>query len=404
MWSQRRLPDRLASTAFARRLDTLVDEAGAGLLDLTFSNPSRGFSSHRRTMSRKLQQAAGQLPDTPYEPVSRGLPVARRAVAGYLRDRGASINDEEIVLTASTSEAYSWLARVCADPGDAILVPTPSYPLFEHLLRLEAVEILPYEIRYEGGWRVDIGTLRRTVERRRDLAALFTVRPNNPTGHLGTPEDWRRLHELAAAYQLPLVIDEVFLDFDVEYGTRAKSALAGPYGRTPDDEALIFALGGLSKAAGLPGAKLGWIAVQGPSGQAREALERLSFVADTYLSASTVTQLATPAILDDLDNYHRLTRARLSNNLEVLDALLENEPALSRYRVQAGWYAIVRAPGFLDEAEFVLDLVDEADVLVQPGFFYDLEPSGHLVVSLLTAPSDFEEGCERMLDALSEKL
>lgn len=403
MWSTRRLPDRLDSTAFARDLDARVETA-AELLDLTFSNPSHDFPSHRRRVRRHIEEAAGQLTDTPYEPVSRGLPAARRALADYLRNRGAALDYSNVILTASTSEAYSWLARVFADPGDAILVPTPSYPLFEHLLRLEAVEIVPYDVRYEGRWRVDIGALRRTLESRDDLAALFTVRPNNPTGHLGTAEEWNHLRELAADYQLPIVVDEVFIDFDVEFGDRADTALAGPENETPDDGALTVALGGLSKAAGLPGAKLGWIAVQGPSDLVGKTLDRLTFLADTYLSASTVTQLATPAILDDLDGYHRRARARLSENLERLDALLANVPALSRYRVEAGWYAIVRVPGFLDEAEFVLDLVEEEAVLVQPGFFYDLEPNGHLVMSLLTAPSEFEEGCARAIDALSKKL
>ncbi len=404
MWSTRRFPERLSPTSFARRLERAVEEAGTGLLDLTFSNPSDSFEEHRRKMSRHLREAAGELADRPYEPIAAGLPAARRAVAEYLSERGASIPASHIVLTASTSEAYGWLAKLLADPGDTILVPTPSYPLFEHLLDLEAVESLAYPLRFEGRWRADLGELRRLLDSVHAPAAIFAVRPNNPTGHLGPHEEWPNLRRLAAEHDLPLVVDEVFVDFDVEHGERIDSVLGTQTDLSDANRPLTFALGGLSKTAGLPGAKLGWIAVDGPAARLEQSLEHLEFVADTYLSASTPTQLATPAILANLDDYHHDARRRLSRNLATLDETLADLPALSRYPVEAGWYAIVRTPGYIDEAEFVIELVDESSVLVQPGFFYDLQPDGHLVVSLLTAPEVFEQGIDRAIRTLDRRL
>lgn len=402
MWSNRRLPDRLEPTPFAERLEQLQNEAGTEWLDLTFSNPSRDFEDHRRDMSRHLERAAGRLTEVPYTPDPRGLVAAREAVADYYAERGAEVPPCQLVLSASTSEAYTWLAKILADPDEAILVPAPSYPLFEHLLALEAVEVVPYRFAYDGAWHLDAGHLRRQLQTVESPAGLFAVSPNNPTGHVLSDGDLERLEELGRSHEVPLVVDEVFVDFGVEAEAPPRSVLA----RNRDEEAapLRFVLGGLSKAAGLPGAKLGWVAVDGPEKRVATAVERLAFVADTFLSASTVTQLAAPDILDGLGGYQREVRERLAANLETLDAALAEVGALSRYPVEAGWYGIVRMPSFVDEAAFVVELLEEREVLVQPGFFYDLEPAGHVVVSLLTEGGVFGEGVERLVEALGARV
>ncbi|MFB6352150.1 MAG: pyridoxal phosphate-dependent aminotransferase [Bradymonadaceae bacterium] len=399
MWSYRRFPEQLEPTAFAERLDALRTETGSDVLDLTFSNPSRDFRDHRRDMSRHLEAAAGELSDVPYEPDPHGLSSARQAVTDYYRTRGASVPPSRLSLSASTSEAYTWLAKILADADDQIVIPAPSYPLFDHLLSLEAVETIPYRFDYDGAWHLDAGHLRRRLQEAHRPAAIFAVSPN---GHVLSDADLARLEKLARAFEVPLVVDEVFLDFGLETADPPRSVLARD--RAADDPPLTFVLGGLSKAAGLPGAKLGWIAVDGPDEAVDTAVSRLAFVADTFLSASTVTQLAAPDILGSLEPYQRQVRERLATNLEVLDDVLEREGALSRYPVEAGWYAIVRAPSFVDEASFALGLLDEHNVLVQPGFFYDLEPDGHLVVSLLTAPDAFADGVDRLVEALGRRV
>jgi len=424
MWSNHRLPSRLEPTPFADRLERLEREAGAELLDLTFSNPSRGFEEHRRKMSEHLREAAERLTEVPYSPDPQGLEGAREAVVGYYADRGAEIGVEQLCLAASTSEAYSWLAKILADPGDQILIPSPSYPLFEHLLSLEVVETVPYRFRREGKWHLDTGDLRRQLGEADRPAAIFAVSPNNPTGHVLSDGDLGRLEKLARDHEVPLVVDEVFLDFGVEGAPPgsvlardrdgatlenrdgAKSATLENRGgaKSATEQPLTFVLGGLSKAAGVPGAKLGWVAVDGPGEQVETARERLAFVGDTFLSASTVTQLAVPDILTSIEPFHREVRERLATNLEALDEALEAVGAASRHPVEAGWYAIVRMPSFIDEADLVVALLEEHQTLVQPGFFYDLEPDGHLVVSLLCDEAAFEEGVERLMELVAERL
>ena len=401
MWSNCRLPERLEATPFAERLEMLGKRAGAEMLDLTFSNPTRAFEAHRRRMSEHLEGAAGELREVPYAPDPQGLEGAREGVADYYAAHGAEIAPSELVLSASTSEGYAWLAKILADPGDRILVPAPSYPLFEHLLSLEGVEAVPYRFRYDGAWHLDTGDLRRQLEAGDRVAAIFAVSPNNPTGHLLADGELEALDRLAEEHDAAVVVDEVFLDFPVE----AEGVPGSVLGRGGSEAgALWFVLSGLSKTAGLPGAKLGWIAVEGPDALREAALARLAFVGDTFLSASTVTQLAAPAILEEIAGYQQQVRRRLATNLSALDEALTGVAALSRYPVEAGWYGIVRMPSYVDEAEFVVELLEEYEVLVQPGFFYELEPEGHVVVSLLTDPDAFAEGCGRLVQALSERV
>ena len=399
MWSKTRLPDRLQPTDFSENLEALRERAGSQLYDLTLSNPTVDFPAHRRRMARCLERAADRLADQPYRPVAQGLTEARRAVCAYYDERGEKLGPEDLVLTASTSEAYTWLAKCFADPGAEILVPTPSYPLFEHLLRVESLQTRSYRFEYDGAWHLDVGDLRRRLEACERPAAIFCVSPNNPTGHTLTAREFDRLARLSRRYELPLVVDEVFLDYPL--GGEAPGSALG-FAETSPAPPLTFVLSGLSKVAGLPGAKLGWLAVKGREELRQRAIERLSFIADTFLSVSSLTQLATAEILASVDRFHSRVCERTAENLAQLDDLLDSLPACTRYPSQAGWYAVVRIPSFIDEASFVTDLLDRRHVGLQPGFFYDLRPDSHLVVSLLPSPDRFAEGAARLVDALRE--
>lgn len=402
-WSTQRLPEELQTTEFARQIDRLRRELGGGLIDMTESNPTRGFPAHRRRLAEHLKAAAARLGETAYEPTPKGLLMAREAVADYYGSRGRSVPPRQICLTASTSEAYGWLGKLLADPGGEVLVPTPSYPLFDHLFRAECLEAVPYRYRYDGAWHLDVGHLREGIESCERPAAIVSVSPNNPTGHRLESGEFEALAELSRWHDLPLIVDEVFLD----YGHRSEDAASvlGEVERASlPERPLTFVLSGLSKVAAAPGAKLAWIAVDGPPRLRGEALERLEFLADSYLSVSTVTQLATPDILGAIPPFQRGLRRRLASNLESLDSALEAVPSCERYPVDAGWYAVVRMPSFIDEERFVLELLEEPGVAVEPGFFYDLEPAGHLVVSLLTAPEAFGEGAVRLCETLARRI
>jgi aspartate/methionine/tyrosine aminotransferase len=395
IWSHTRLPDRLTSTDFARRLASLCDELGDELLDVTVGDPTSSCPEARARARSHLASSVDETFERSYQPHPRGMREARRAIVDYYEARGIDVPIDRIVLTASTSEAYTWLGKMLCEPGERLAVPEPSYPLFEHLLTLECIEPLDYRFAYDGLWHLDGRALER-LETAPDLRGVIAVSPNNPTGHALDAETFERLADLAVARDIPLIVDEVFADYPVD-ATRLPRALEHVRRRDPDQRPLVFVLSGLSKVAGLPGAKMSWIAVEGPPDRREEALERLEFVGDAFLSVSTVTQLAAPGIVGDLEAIQSELRERLEANREVVRGRAEGSVGTA-YPVEGGWYQVLRWPGFVDEAEFVLELLDERGVLVQPGFFYDFDVGTHTVVSLLTPCDPFERG----MDALFE--
>jgi alanine-synthesizing transaminase len=340
--------------------------AGTPVLDLTESNPTRAQLSYPPPV---LPGAAH------YDPSPRGLDAAREAVSLYYSERGRAIAPSQLLLTASTSEAYGYLFKLLADPGDEILTPRPSYPLFEFLAALESVRVRQYPLRYDGAWHVDFAALEKLITPR--TRAIVAVNPNNPTGSSLKPDEWARLQ----SFGVPILSDEVFLDYALEP--------CAP----PPKGALTFSMSGLSKVAGLPQMKLGWIAAQGPGHEA--ALERLDLIADTYLSVGTPVQLALPSLLQAATKVREQIIHRTRANLARLQSTLQGSPAhvLSS---EGGWYAILQVPRIRSEEEWSLLLLDRHNVLIQPGYFFDFESEAFLVVSLLTEPSIFAEGTARI--------
>ncbi len=383
----RRAGWELGANPLAARLEAA--RATGDVVDLTESNPTRcGFASCERLARETLERVAADPRAARYEPSPRGRREAREAVARYYAARGARLDPDHVVLTAGTSEGYAHLFRLLADPGDAVLVPRPSYPLFELLAGLEGVEPVPYPLvpaaEPAGGWRIDRDALGAALARA--PRALLLVHPNNPTGSFVEADDraWLESH---VGRDTALVYDEVFLDYAAD-GSPATSALAHPGGR------LVFALSGVSKLAGVPQAKLGWIACAGEPELCAEALARLEVIADTYLSVPDAGQLALPLLLAGADAVQREIRSRVAANRAALSIALPGRvlPA------QGGWYALLRLDPGADEDEVVERLL-AAGVIAQPGWFYELE-GAHLVLSLLPRLADFERGAARLADTL----
>jgi alanine-synthesizing transaminase len=376
----------LAPNRFAKALE-IHKRAGRELLDLTASNPA----TIGLTFDPALLNAFTHPDALRYSPEPRGLLSAREAVSGYYGSRGDCVSADNIILTTSTSEAYTFVFRLVCDPGDEVLIPSPSYPLFEFLADLQDVRLKPYALFYDHGWHVDMHALRSAITER--TRAIVAVHPNNPTGsylHAGEISD---LNTLASERNLPLVIDEVFLDFAHDSQRRPSFAV--------NSGALTFTLSGLSKISGLPQMKFAWIAVSGSDALARAALDRLEVIADTYLSMNAPTQLAAPALFQQRLSFQAQLMSRVRANLAQLDAQLSRQSLCRRLEVEGGWYAILRVPVTRSDEDLAIALLAQRDVLVHPGHFYDFPSDGYLVLSLITPEPVFREGLSRTLSFLS---
>jgi aspartate/methionine/tyrosine aminotransferase len=373
----------------ANRLAELIAHkraAGGRVLDLTETNPTRAGLRAPADVLAALSDPAALA----YEPDPRGTSAAREAVSADFARRGAVVPSDRIVLTASTSEAYGFLFKLLCDAGDEVLVPRPSYPLFEYLAGLEGVAARPYPLVFDGEWRVDLPALAGEVTPR--TRAVVVVSPNNPTGSFVKPDEAAALHAAAARTGLALIADEVFADFPLAPGVGGAGFAAG-------GAALSFSLGGLSKSCGLPQLKLAWIAVGGPAPLRGEALARLELIADTYLSVSTPVQRAAPALLARADGLRQPIAARVASNLAVLRRAVRGSAA-TLLPPEGGWSAVLRIPATLGEEERVLSLLEREDVLVHPGYFFDFPHEAFVVVSLLPRPDEFEEAVSRLLRVL----
>lgn len=372
-------PNRLSELIREKRL------AGAPILDLTESNPTRAGLSYP---SAEILAALAGGASLAYEPLPAGSLDARAAVAAYYRERGHSVPVDRIVLTASTSESYAWLFKLLCDPGDEVLVPRPSYPLFEFLAALESARVVQYRLAYHGSWSVDLDSLRQAVTPR--TRAIIVVNPNNPTGSFLKRSELQCLLRLASGRSIAIISDEVFADYGHAPDARRVTTLAGV------EEALAFSLSGLSKIAGLPQMKLGWMVLSGPPDLRDGARERLELIADTYLSIGTPVQQAAAALVQAGARVREQIRARIADNAAALRAAAGAAPSCEALHVEGGWYATVRVPRTRTEEEWCLDLLDRDGVLVQPGFFYDFETEAFLVLSLLTPEANFREGVRRL--------
>ncbi len=358
--------------------------AGLEVLDLTESNPTRaGLAYPTKEILASLSNPASLT----YDPQPAGLLSAREAVAAYYAARAIPIAPADLLLTASTSEAYALLFKLLSNPGDEILTPRPSYPLFEHLAALEGVRLTQYPLRYDGAWHIDLDALPSAITPR--TRAIAVVNPNNPTGSFLKLDELAALDRLCAAHSLALLSDEVFSDYAFAPDPHRAETAAGPR------ESLTFVLSGLSKVAGLPQMKLGWIAVQGPAALRQPALDRLEWIADAYLSPSAPVQCAAP----DLLRLGRSIRASIAqrtarNTAAARQRFAGNSP----FRVlnsEGGWYAVIEAPRIRTEEDWTLELLNNG-TLVQPGYFFDFDREAYLVVSSLAKEEIFDQGLARI--------
>ena len=378
-----RLPKSLEPNAVARAIDA-KRRRGVTIVDLTATNPtSAGF-----TYPAELLQPLADPRALEYEPQALGLWSARAAVAADFRRRGIVISADRVALTSSTSEAYALLFKLLCDAGDAVLVPHPSYPLFEHLTALESVAALPYQLEYHGAWRIDVDSITCAATDR--VRAILVVSPNNPTGSFLHRDDLAVVSTMAANRGWAIIGDEVFADYPLDPAPDATNVLAGA-------DVLTFSLGGLSKSAGLPQLKLGWIGFGGPTAKVDEALAAFELVADTYLSVATPVQAAAGDLIGQGKAIRDQILARVRRNLDSLRATAAAYPSADVLRVEAGWSAVLQVPQLRSEEALVLELLDKDDVLVHPGYFFDFAREAYLVVSLLIEPNAFDRAIARVL-------
>jgi len=353
---------------------------GLPLLDLTASNPTQcGFIYDEAAIHSALARRESLL----YDPNPRGMLDAREAVAGYYASHRATVDPEQLFLTTSTSEAYSYLFRLLCDPGDEVLIAQPSYPLFDFLAQIENVRLVPYPLFYDHGWQMDTESLRRQITTKTRAIAL--VHPNNPTGHFTRDYEREELEELCAEHGLALIVDEVFLDYDLE-GHAGRSFACGPH------PILTFVLSGLSKIAALPQMKAAWIAAFGPEPDLRPSLDRLEVIADTFLSMNAPIQCALPAWLNLRGGLQSQISTRVEKNLRSLDTHLAAQNMISRLEVEAGWYAVLRVPALESGEALAVRLVRDHGVSVHPGYFFGFRGDGWLIVSLLPPLVEFSNG------------
>ena len=375
-------PNRISQALAAKRA------AGARILDLTESNPTHAGLHYPGEIVRAFEDAAMLA----YEPAPAGTPAARAAVSAWYAARGHTVPVERILLTASTSEAYAYLFKLLTNAGDEVLVPRPSYPLFEFLADMESVTVRQYPLVYHGGWSIDLRAVEGALTPR--SRAIVLVNPNNPTGSYVKRGELSALTSLCARRGIALISDEVFADYALAEDADRVATLAGV------EECLAFSMSGLSKVAGLPQMKLGWLVVSGPAALRAEAWEKLEWIADTYLSVSTPVQCAAARLLAAGETVQRQIRQRASDNLAFARGAVAGSPA-NILAVEGGWYITLQVPRIHSEEEWTLQLLERADVLVQPGFFYDFESEAYLVVSLLTAPEIFRDGLARLVELLT---
>jgi alanine-synthesizing transaminase len=370
-----------------------VEEARAGggkILDLSASNPTRVGLEYD---SQAILQSLASPRSLDYDPQAKGLLAAREAVANYYREQHGldDLDPERIVLTTSTSEGYSYVFRLLCNVGDELLVPKPSYPLFEFLADLQDVKLIPYPLIYDHGWQMDFHSMREAVTEK--TRGVVVVHPNNPTGSYVHAAEFQALNTFCRNRGLALIVDEVFLDYlldDLPHATFAGNC-----------DVLTFTLSGLSKISALPQMKAAWVVTSGPENWVNPAMARLEVIADTYLSMNAPVQCASPILLEQRHAIQRQLRDRVKSNLAELDRQLESANAYQRLLVEGGWYAVLRVPVMRSDEELAIELVRQKSVIVHPGHFYDFPSDGYLVLSLIANPDDFNAGIDRLLEFLA---
>jgi alanine-synthesizing transaminase len=421
---------RLTQNRFTQAVEE-VRATGTRVFDLTASNPTRvglEYDSEATLGALRSELALD------YDPQAKGLLSAREAVAQYYREHCTSgerdvasnvstriglghveVDPERIVLTSSTSEGYSFVFRLLCNAGNELLVPKPSYPLFEFLADLQDVKLVPYPLIYDHGWQMDFHSMEKAVTAR--ARGVVVVHPNNPTGSYVHASELGVLNEFCRAHGLAVIVDEVFLDYSLDDEISAAGAVELRSTRQPmaavptfsvdapsfvgNQDVLTFTLSGLSKISALPQMKVAWVVTSGPAEQVQVAMARLEVIADTYLSMNAPVQWAVPVMLEQRRSIQRQLLERVRRNLAELDRQLTSQKACQRLSVEGGWYAVLRVPVTRSDEDLAIELVREEAVLVHPGHFYDFESDGYLVLSLIAPEADFEDGIQRLLKFLS---
>ncbi len=385
----RRTSWNLATNRYSEALEA-HRRAGRELLDLTASNPTNIGLHYRED---ELLRALTNREALRYDPQPKGLLAAREAIAAYYAEHAAKISPDDLILTTSTSEAYSFLFRLLCDPGDAVLVPTPSYPLFDFLADIQDVKLFPYELVYDHGWQIEVMSLFNAVDRAQAAGArcraVLAVHPNNPTGSYLKPREQELLNNVCAENEMAIIADEVFLDYPL--------AAQSPLTFAANDDALTFTLSGLSKIAGLPQMKVAWIAASGPPTLKQDALARLEVIADTYLSMNAPLQLALPAMLDERRTIQPQLLERVRTNLAELDSQLSAQKLCHRLEVEGGWYAILRVPARGSDEDLAIALLEPGKCADSARTFLRLRRKWTFGRKPHHADPDFAEGMKRLL-------
>ena len=355
-------------------------------MDLTLSNPTQCSFEYSPLILDAMKDPRNLI----YEPHSLGHPEARKAVADYLGSKGQKIDPGNLILTSSTSEAYSFLFKLFGNPGDSFLVPHPGYPLFDHLLELEALKPLPYLLRSEPGWPVDLNSIQKAVQP--GCKGLIVINPHNPNGHFLPVMEEKALQEICCQHGLAYISDEVFSDFDYSGHVPVPS----------NPKTLVFRLGGISKCLGLPQMKLSWIRMEGPSELLGKCKERLELIADTYLSVNVPVQMALENWLKSASSFQRQLKNRVQENYRLLEKMFTGRKGVKVWALHAGWYALleITSDGVTEE-EVVLELLEKHKIFVQPGAFYDFSTGKYLVLSLILESGSFQEGLKRLKNGLT---
>jgi alanine-synthesizing transaminase len=394
MTLQNMFSDRTNWKLTRNRLSEAIDEmrsSGSRFIDLTVSNPTRvGLKFDDARILRSLAPPAAMN----YDPQPKGLLGARAAIAEYYQfQHGALVDPERLVLTTSTSEGYSFVFRLLCNPGDELLVPKPSYPLFEFLADLQDVKLVSYPLIYDHGWQIDFHSLRGGITGK--TRAVVVVHPNNPTGSFVHPEERESLNAVCREHKLAVIADEVFLDYTLE-GAAHRSFVT-------NHSVLSFTLSGVSKITALPQMKVAWIATTGPIREIEESLARLEIIADTYLSMNAPIQWAAPVLLEQRHGIQSQLIDRVRANLSELDRQLASQSLCERLLVEGGWYAVLRVPAVQSDEEMAVDLLRKESVLVHPGHFYDFSGDGYLVLSLIGPETEFADGVARVLQRIGSR-
>jgi alanine-synthesizing transaminase len=389
-----------------RLSETLAEYLAAGkrITDLSASNPTEaGFEYAGQAILQALCHEGALT----YVPDPKGLLRGRQAVAEYYAERGDQVPVSDIILTTSTSEAYSFVFRTLCNPGDEVLVPAPSYPLFGFLADIHDVRLAQYSLLYDNGWQIDFHALEQAIHPR--TRAIIVVNPNNPTGHFVKPDDVTRLNEICSTRGMAIIADEVFLDFAAGESTVRRDTSRYPRNRSSAGKkpslavnggALTFTMSGLSKISGLPQMKAAWLVTSGLEECKTKAVERLEVIADTYLSMNTPVQLALRELLQQRHGFQKQVISRVRRNLAELDRQLAPKKSCSRLEIEGGWYAVLRVPATRSDDDLAVELLKEKNIYVHPGHFYDFPKDGFLIVSLIMQERDFSEGIRLLLSAL----